>query len=221
MTGRAAVRLFPHPTHRDDDMPVNALLILRPKSLRATAVRAAALLCLAAPAAQAQNAQDYAAQLSAFFTTIRAGSTNVSGAGAELQQRFNRIYASEGFGAVSVGIGAQYTVHTKVRDRLQIAGVFVEPRWVPATGSSNVFPYVSARLAIQRMTGIFQFAEGGSSFGSAFGAGGGMAVKITRSINVDAGAQLIRQQFGTIGDLEFRPLTTYTAKVGISLGYPR
>ena len=202
-------------------MPVNALHARLPQSPGASIMRAAALLCLMAPTVRAQNAQAYAAQLSAFFTTIRAGNTNVTGAGAELQQRFNRIYATEGFGAVSVGIGGQYTVHTKVRDRLQIAGVFVEPRYVPATGSSSLFPYVSARLALQRMTGIFQFAEGGSSLGSAFGVGGGVAVKLSRSVNIDAGAQLVRQQFGAIGEVEFRPFTTYTAKVGISLGYPR
>ncbi|MES3033499.1 MAG: hypothetical protein V4813_05830 [Gemmatimonadota bacterium] len=202
-------------------MSVNALPACRSQSLGAAATRAVVLLALAASTAGAQNAQAYAAQLSAFFTTIRAGNTNVSGAGVEVQQRFNRIYATEGFGAVSLGIGGQYTVHTKVRDRLQIAGVFVEPRWVPATGSSSVFPYLSARLAVQRMKGTFQFAEGGSSLGSAFGAGGGIAFKLSRSVNIDAGAQLVRQQFGAIGDVEFRPFTTYTAKVGISLGYPR
>lgn len=217
----AATPSVPHPFPRDDDMSVNASYARRSQSRCVTAMRAVALLAIAVSSAEAQNAQAYAAQLSAFFTTIRAGSTTVSGAGVELQQRFNRIYATEGFGAVSLGIGGQYTVHTKVKDRLQIAGVFVEPRWVPATGSSSVFPYLSARLAVQRMTGIFQFAEGGSSMGSAFGAGGGVAVKLSRSVNLDAGAQLVRQQFGAIGDLEFRPFTTYTAKVGISLGYPR
>ncbi len=178
-------------------------------------------LCVMSGTAQAQNAQPYAAQLSAFFTTIRAGSDNVPGIGVELQQRFNRLYASESFGALSLGLGGHYTVHSKVRDRLQIGGLFVEPRWVPATGSVNVYPYLSARLAVQRMTGEFQFAESGSSNGTAFGIGGGVAVKVTRRINIDAGAQLIRQQFGDIGVLQFAPLTTYTAKIGLSVGYPR
>lgn len=169
----------------------------------------------------AQSAQPYAAQASALFTTIRAGSTTVSGAGIELQQRFSRLYATEGFGALSVGVGLQYTVHSKVQDRLKIAGIFLEPRWVPATPSSTFFPYLSARLAMQRMTGEFQFAEGGSANGSAFGAGGGLAVKLSRQANLDAGVQLVRQQFGSIGVLAFRPFSTYTAKVGISLGYPR
>lgn len=169
----------------------------------------------------AQSAQPFAMQLSALFTTIRAGTTTVSGAGAELQQRFSRVYASESFGALSLGVGAQYTVHTKVQDRLQIVGIFIEPRWVPAIGSGSLFPYLSARLAAQRMKGEFQFADDGSANGSAYGAGGGLALKLSRTTNLDAGVQLIRQQFGDIGVLTFKPFTTYTAKIGVSLGYPR
>lgn len=179
-----------------------------------------ALIVAAAPL-HAQSAQPYAAQLSAFFTTIRAGSTTVSGAGVELQQRFSRVYASEEFGALSLGIGGQYTVHTKVKDRLQIVGIFIEPRYVPPINLGSVYPYLSARLAAQRMKGEFQFAQDGSANGSAFGAGGGLAVKVARAVNIDAGAQLIRQQFGNVGALAFKPFTTYTAKIGISLGYPR
>jgi len=174
-----------------------------------------------APPLHAQSAQRYAAQLSAMFTQIRAGSSTVDGAGAELQQRFNRVYATEDFGALSLGIGAQYTVHAKAQDRLRIAGLFIEPRWVPATGSTVVFPYLSARLAVAQMRGEFRFADDGSSIGSAYGAGAGAAIRITRSINLDAGVQLVRQQFGPIGSLTFRPLNTYTAKIGASLGYPR
>lgn len=179
-----------------------------------------ALVLLAQPAV-AQSAQPYAAQLSALFTTLTAGNSRVSGAGVELQQRFNRLYATENFGAVSLGIGAQYTVHSKVQDRLRIAGLFLEPRWVPATGSTNIFPYLSARLAVQRLKGEFQFADAGSTNGSAYGAGGGIAIKKTRALNLDVGVQIIRQQFGSIGALTFKPFTTYAAKIGVSLGYPR
>jgi hypothetical protein len=44
---------------------------------------------------------------------------------------------------------------------------------------------------------------------------------LSRQANLDAGVQLVRQQFGSIGVLSFRPFSTYTAKIGISLGYPR
>ncbi len=171
--------------------------------------------------ANAQSAQPFAVQLSAFFTTINAGKSNVAGAGAELQQRFSRVYASEKFGALSLGVGGQYSVHSKVNDKLKIAGVFLEPRWVPPTGSATVFPYLSARLALQRMQGVFQFAEGGSTSGSGYGAGGGVALRLSSRMNLDAGAQLIRQQFGTIGVVTFKPFTTYTAKIGVSFGYPK
>jgi hypothetical protein len=177
--------------------------------------------CVMSGVAQAQNAQPYAAQLSALFTTVRAGSADVAGGGIELQPRLNRLYATETFGALSLGIGGQYTVHTKAGDRLTIAGVFIEPRWVPPTGSGDLFPYLSARLAVQRLAGEFEFSEGGNAFGTAFGVGGGLAVKVTRRINIDAGAQLIRQQFGDIGMLPFDPSTTYAARIGVSVGYPR
>ena len=189
--------------------------------LRACAGAVALVGLLHAPALPAQSAQPYAAQLSAFFTTITAGSTQVFGAGAEVQQRFNRVYASEGFGALSVGVGGQYTVHAKVNDRLKIAGVFLEPRYVPPTSWNSFFPYLSARVALQRLNGEFEFAEDGSTSGSAYGAGAGFAVRLSRTMNLDAGAQLVRQQFGDIGVLSFKPFTTYTAKVGLSIGYPR
>ncbi len=190
-------------------------------SLLRTTLLAMGLWGVPVMSVRAQSAQPYAIQLSALFTTIRAGNTTVSGAGVELQQRFSRVYASEGFGALSLGLGAQYTVHTKVNDRLTISGLFLEPRWVPPIPSSTIFPYLSARFAAQHMTGTFEFAEGGSANGTAFGAGGGLAIRLSRTINLDAGAQLVRQQFGKIGALEFRPFSTYTAKIGISMGFPR
>ncbi len=192
-----------------------------PRSVASRVAVACALVCGNPGVGHAQSAQPYAVQVSALFTTITAGNSSVSGAGIEVQPRFSRLYATESFGALSLGIGGQYTVHAKVRDRLRIAGLFAEPRWVPATGSTTLFPYLSARLAVQRLTGVFQFAEGGSTWGSAFGAGGGLAIKLTRRSNLDAGVQLVRQQFGTIGVLTFRPFTTYTAKIGLSMGFTR
>ncbi len=154
------------------------------------------------------------------FTQIPAGAGNVAGQGVEVQQRFNRLYGSETLGAVSLGIGGQYTVHTKVRDELRISGIFVEPRWVPATPSSVVFPYLSARLAWQHMEGVFQFAQDGSTNGTSIGAGGGIALRVTRRLNLDAGVQLVRQKFGAVGALVLEPISTYAAKVGLSVGYP-
>lgn len=184
-------------------------------------LRLVAAISLSAGPLSAQSAQPYGVQAGALFTTIQAGTTRVSGAGVELQQRFNRLYATESFGALSLGVGVQFTVHAKGNDELEIRGLFVEPRWVPPISLGTLFPYLSARLALQQLHGTFQFAEGGSALGSAFGAGGGVAVRVSRRINLDAGAQLLRQQFGNIGPLTFRPFTTYNAKIGVSLGYPR
>jgi hypothetical protein len=195
----------------------------RPRSADTGPAVRRTLLLLATPLAllSAQSAQPYAVQVSALFTMIQAGNTRVAGSGVEVQQRFNRVYATETFGALSLGVGAQFTVHTKGRDRLEIRGLFAEPRWVPPLATETVFPYVSMRLSLQQMLGEFQFAENGRSLGGAMGVGGGVAVRLARKINLDAGAQLLRQQFGNIGVLTFRPFTTYNARVGVSLGYPR
>ncbi|MCC7052138.1 MAG: hypothetical protein IT355_02655 [Gemmatimonadaceae bacterium] len=187
----------------------------------AAALLPAAMLLTLPGIARAQSAQPFAVQLSGLVTTAEAAGKRVAGFGVELQQRFNRVYASETFGAASIGIGMQYTVHTRAQDKLKITGVFIEPRWVPPTGSSQVFPYLSARVVVQRLRGEFQFAEEGSTNGSMIGLGGGLAVKLSRIANVDAGVQLVRQQFGSLGVLNFTPYMTYAAKVGISLGYPR
>ena len=178
-------------------------------------------ICIVTPL-RAQSAQPFSLQLAALFTTIRASTSgsSVAGAGFEPQLRFNRVLASEKYGALSVGLGGQYTVHTKVQDKLTITGVFLEPRWVPATNFTRVFPYLSARLSLLHVSGDFQFAEGGSSTGSGLGAGGGVAVRLTRTVNLDAGVQLVQQRFGKIGTVTFRPFATYTAKIGATFGFP-
>ena len=189
--------------------------------LRTAVSRVVTLLLASAPALAAQSAQPYAVQLSALSTTATAANKRVAGFGVELQQRFNRVYASESFGAGSLGIGLQYTVHTRVQDKLKITGIFVEPRWVPPIGTDEIFPYLSARVVVQRLRGEFQFAEDGSTNGSMVGLGGGVALKLSRIANLDAGVQLVRQSFGSLGVLDFTPYFTYAAKVGISVGYPR
>ncbi len=184
-------------------------------------LRIVAALCALVSTAQAQSAQRYAVQVAALFTTIRASGSSAAGSGVEPQFRINRVYATEEFGALSLGLGAQYTVHNKAQDRLQIKGVFLEPRWVPPIGFTRVFPYLSARLAVMQVHGNFQFAQGGTSTGTGFGAGGGLAVALTRTTNLDAGVQLVRQQFGKIGSVTFLPFSTYTAKIGLTVGFPQ
>ena len=172
--------------------------------------------------ASAQSAQKYALQVAVLGTGIRyGGGGTLRGIGFEPQFRFNRLVSREAY-AISLGLGAQYTTHASGGDELNIAGAFVEPRFVPVIGSSKVFPYLSGRLAYLQQSNNF----GTSSTGFAYGAGGGFVVKLTTTVNLDAGVQLVRQQFGdfelTNGDpVGFVPFTTYAAKIGLNFGFPR
>ena len=188
-----------------------------------SAARAALIVSTVAvaPALRAQSAQPYSIQLAALFTAIKGGNTTITGAGVEPQIRFNRLYATEAFGALSLGLGGQYTSHSKGSDNLKITGIFLEPRYVPAIRSRIVSPYISARLALLQLKADFQNAADGSSTGSGFGLGVGLAAKLTRTANLDAGVQLVRQQFGDIGSVSFKPFSTSAAKIGITLGFPR
>ncbi len=163
--------------------------------------------------AEAQSAQPYSLQFAALFAGFDNGGANVGGVGVEPQFRLNRLYSTDGFGALSLGIGGQYTSHSRGGDNLKISGLFFEPRWVPALKSNTIFPYLSARLAFLRQSNNF---ETPTSSGTGFGAGGGVAIKLTKTINLDAGVQLVRQKLGN-----FDGFTTYTAKVGASVGFPR
>lgn len=180
--------------------------------------RTLALLAAAAAPLAAQSAQPYGVQLAVLGTTIVRDGATIRGAGAEPQFRFNRLFSSESWGAVSLGIGGQLSNHERGNDALRMLGLFLEPRWVPPLPSTRVFPYVSARLALLRMEGRFVFAPDGATNGSGIGAGGGVIVRLSRTVNLDGGLQLVRQQVGDIGTVQFRPFMTYAAKVGLVFG---
>ena len=177
------------------------------------------LLC--ASRVDAQGGQKYGFQVAGLATSIGTGSGSISGVGIETQLRANTLHASESF-ALSLGLGAQLTNHTDAGDNIQITGVFLEPRWVPHTPLERVFPYVSGRLAFLRQSSNF----GSASTGPGFGAGVGVAILLTKTLNFDAGVALVRQQFGdfTLNDSAlpgtFAPFNTYAAKIGISWGFP-
>lgn len=182
---------------------------------------------LAAPSAAAQGAQKFGLQLSVLSTSIRLGEGNANsgGIGVEPQLRFNRLYRSPTAGVVSLGVGGQWTTHASGADDITITGAFVEPRWVPMLPYERVFPYVSGRVAVLNQSNNF----GTSSSGFAYGAGGGVAFVVNSRLNIDAGVALVRQQFGDItftraglsGTAEFPTVTTYAAKIGFSLGFPK
>ncbi len=193
------------------------------RSLSRGAVALAITLASLSNAASAQSAQKYAVQFAVLSTSIDgAGGNSIGGAGVEPQIRYNLAYAKESLGGLTLGFGGQWTSHSGGADNLKISGIFLEPRWVPRTKSSRFFPYLSGRLALLRQTSNF----GTASSGSGFGGGAGLAVKFTPTVNLDAGLALVRQQFGefqftdnTVG--EFNPFTTYAAKIGITVGFPR
>lgn len=185
-------------------------------------------LLLIAPAREvnAQGAQKFGAQVSVLSTSIEASNGSQSaGAGIEAQLRINHLYRSSGSGVVSVGVGGQITSHVSGVDEITIAGVFVEPRWVPPLPFERVFPYVAVRVALLNQSNNF----GTSSSGAAFGGGGGIAFVVNSFINVDAGVAIVRQSFGDIqftrtglsGPGSFDPFTTYAAKIGVSFGFPK
>lgn len=203
-----------HPPNLNHTMSV---IGMRTTSLRrmlamAALVLATSTLASARPA-HAQSAQPYSLQLAALFNSFEYNGVSIGGTGVEPQFRFNRLYSTETFGALSLGIGGQFTSHARAGSKFSVSGLFLEPRWVPAIKSKRVFPYLSARLAALRQTNNFSIP---SSSGTGFGAGGGLAIKITKSTNLDAGVQLVRQKLG-----EFDGFTTYTAKAGVSVGFPR
>ncbi len=205
-------------------MPAHCAALKSARHAFTAAGLAIATICGGAPPIHAQSAQPYSVQLAVLFTSFKNGGSSIGGTGVEPQFRLNRLYSTESFGALSLGIGGQYTTHSSSGQTLTISGLFLEPRWVPAAiRSNNVAPYLSARLAFLRQSNNF----GSSSSGSGFGGGGGLAIKLTKTTNLDAGVQLVRQSFGDFKvngasqTSSFVPFTTYAAKVGISLGFPR
>jgi len=160
----------------------------------------ACAFAVASPRAHAQGAQKYGLQLSVLSTSIRLGEGNANSGG--------------------IGIEPQ-----PGDDEITIAGGFVETRWVPVLPYERFFPYLAGRIAVLNQSNNF----GTSSSGLAYGAGGGVAYVVNSRLNIDAGVTLVRQQFGDItftrsglsGTAEFPTVTTYAAKIGFSLGFPK
>ena len=186
-------------------------------------VSCAVLTALAAGLASAQSAQKVSLQLSVLGTSIGTGTSgSASGVGLEPQLRFNHLARSESSGTLSLGIGGQWTKHTSGGDELTIAGLFLEPRWVPPVSfaEGRLFPYLSVRLAFLNQSNNF----GTSSGGTAFGGGGGFAFVLGPRINLDIGGAIVSQSFddfkynddGTTG--AFRTFTSYAIKAGLSYG---
>jgi hypothetical protein len=181
-----------------------------------------------ATAVSAQSAQKVSVQFAALATSINGtGSSSIAGLGIEPQLRYNLVYAREQLAGFSLGLGAQWTSHSKGGENMKIKGLFLEPRWVPRsvqTKNREVIPYLSGRLALLNQSSDF----GTSSMGAGFGAGVGLAISLSQTVNIDGGVQLVRQTFGDFtftnvgGNVggSFNPFTTYAAKLGVTVGLP-
>jgi len=186
-------------------------------------VAAGAALLLPTAAVSAQSGQPYSVQGSAFATTMSVGEKVVGGMGVEFQLRDNDLVATRR-GVLSAGLGVQATSHSRGADRINLRGLFLEPRYTFALRSERWFPYAAARLALLQQDA--NFATSSSGFGA--GLGGGLVYGIARRVNLDLGGALLRQSFGDAeytragpflgGAVTFPAFTGYALKVGVNIG---
>ena len=167
-------------------------------SSRSPLCRSAVLLVtlvLAPVIARAQSAQRWSLQASALYV-IPSGSAYdglAGGAGFEAQVRYTP-------GLLSVGAGFQTSSHKLTFSdgssiNVSLTGGFVEPRYVIDIHKPNVAPYVSARLAILTQKGTLNGVSA-SATGTQINGGGGVLVRLSRSINLDLGATFGAIHFG-------------------------
>lgn len=160
---------------------------------RAFSVSGLVVLLAMAPAAVAgQTGQLISLQGSVLGSVPFSGglSSVDPGIGFEAQLRWNPS-------AFSLGGGFEYSKHDiENTDRtVQLTGVFVEPRYVIDTGSDNMAPYVSGRLAVSQTK--FE-TEGLSDTASGFtaNAGGGLLFRLGPRTNLDVGATVGAKELG-------------------------
>lgn len=155
---------------------------MRPRSRSSGALALGmAFVVVAVARAGAQSAQAISLQVSGLYIGFggSAYSDMSSGAGGEAQVRYTS-------GAMSLGIGYQYTRHTMEGEdgHMSNQGAFIEPRYVFGTSSPTLAPYVSARFGLLRMKGILPEDSNGGNVNF----GGGILARLTSRTNLDFGA---------------------------------
>lgn len=179
----------------------------------------AALTVLALPAL-AQSAQPWSVQGSVLLDNQKIGASTISGAGFEGMLRYTPS-------ALSVGIGYQYSTHSSNGATFNVSGGFLEPRFAIDIGSDRFAPYVAGRVAFVNQSSHLsvsgQFHDYTGS-GTAFGGGGGLLIRASKTVNVDLGAAIVQQSFAdatsaTGPTVKFSGFAGYVAKGGISLGF--
>jgi len=165
-----------------------------------------------------QARQPYSIQGSVLYTVQDLGTSgSVGGAGGEVQVRYNPS-------RFSIGLGFQYSHHESGDEQLNLAGVFLEPRVAIDLGSDRVTPYLAGRVVLLRQSSDFSTVPSFSTYGSAFGIGGGLLVHLASRVNLDAGGAYLRQTLGdkTFSDgasVDFPSINGYVLKAGITFGF--
>ena len=146
--------------------------------------------------ASAQTASPISLQFSALFSEPFGGGLSEvqGGPGLEAQIRYNPSL----FG---IGIGVEYSQHdleTSGRS-VNLAGVFIEPRYVIQTGSERVAPYLSGRFAISQTTFEISTTSDETSTATGFttNLGGGLLVILGSRVSLDLGATVGWQKLGS------------------------
>ena len=182
------------------------------------AVAGAVAVVLAPLSASSQARQPYSIQGSALYTVQELGDAgSVGGAGLEAQVRYNP-------GRYSFGLGVQFSRHESGEQRLDLSGLFFEPRFAIDIGSDRLTPYVAGRAVLLRQSSDLSTVPEFSSTGAAFGLGGGLLVHLSGRMNFDAGAAYLRQSFEDKSfpdgsKVDFSPFNGYVAKAGITFGF--
>ena len=152
-----------------------------PSSFSRALIVMTAVSLVGATHARAQSAQAISLQVSGLYIGFggSAYTDMSSGAGGEAQLRYTS-------GAMSLGIGYQYTRHTMegMDGHMSNAGAFIEPRYVFSTSSPSFAPYVSARLGLLKMKGIMEEDSNGGNVNL----GGGILARLTSRAHLDFGA---------------------------------
>lgn len=129
--------------------------------------------------------------------------------------------------ALSFGGGVQWTTHdwtdSGKDSNLRTLGVFLEPRYVlPAT--DRIGPYISARLALTKLTLQIADEEIGTATGQTVNGGGGILFSVSPNIALDLGATFGYTNFGDLESngsptgLKTGKGTNLIARLGLAIG---
>jgi hypothetical protein len=159
---------------------------------------ATGLAALISTSAAAQSAQKVSLQFSVLGASLSGNAFDGlgTGSGFEAQVRYNAS-------ALSIGGGFQWTAHslTDFTNKVHLSGAFVEPRYLIATKSNTVAPYVSLRLSVLKESGSFDATAGKvgiSASGVTANAGGGLLFRLGSRLNLDTGLTFGYTNFGKV-----------------------